>query len=93
MGKVSHWNYIRTLVKKDFDRKGIRHCEQCGSTSFLTFAHRLKRRFIKDDHELRYGLALLCVTDHQKLEAMPHEQMYEAITAIIDNRREIFDAA
>lgn len=52
---------------------------------FLSFAHRYKRRFITTDEELRV-VALLCQKHHEEIEFSGHDEMYEAITAIINSR-------
>lgn len=85
MSKVNHWNYIRTKLKTQFESMGITYCEKCGTRNGLTFAHRLKRRFITDDTELM-TVALLCLRCHQEVEQLPHQQMFEQITEVIENR-------
>lgn len=89
--KVDAWAKVRSELKAEFERNGVTRCEMCGRTSSLSFAHRLKRRFITDDDELRM-VALLCMDDadqrgcHNKLEHGGHEAMFEAITEIIEAR-------
>lgn len=83
--KTKQWNRIRAKVKKDFESKGITRCEKCGSDFGLSFAHRAKRRFIKDEQELS-TVALLCIPCHQVIEAKTHEQMFSEITQIIEQR-------
>lgn len=87
MSKVSHWNYIRGQIKKDFLRMGVTRCEICNAAFPLSFAHRYKRRFITDDQELRM-VALLCNADHERIEHSGHDAMYAAITKIIEARNE-----
>lgn len=83
--KTAAWDRVRAKLKKQFFDLGIVRCEQCGTDSFLSFAHRLKRRFITDEAELM-TVALLCVPCHQVIEHSGHESMYEAVSRIIDNR-------
>lgn len=83
--KARHWDAIRKTIKAEFERDGITSCEVCGSTFALSFAHRLKRRFITDDSELR-RVALLCQKHHDELEYSGHENMYQRITEIIQAR-------
>lgn len=54
---------------------------------FLGFAHRLKRRFITDDEELKV-VALLCVSCHDRIEHKSHAEMYEIVTEIVEKRNE-----
>lgn len=79
------WDRLRAKLKQKFFDLGIVRCEKCGSGFNLSFAHRLKRRFITDEAELA-TVALLCVPCHTQIEHSGHERMYEAITQIINNR-------
>ncbi len=78
IGKVTaEWNRVRKELKKEFDKRGIRHCEahfrNCTVSAFLGFAHVLKRR-----HLGKWGsperatnirdVALLCNNCHDSLE-------------------------
>ena len=63
-GKV--WQKARKRLKKEFEQKGITHCEICGSTFALSFHHRHKRRY-GDKHDFE-NVILLCATHHQELE-------------------------
>lgn len=83
--KTNRWNYVRQQLKTEFTRKGIYFCEICGTTEALSMAHRLKRRFITDDQELR-TVAILCLRDHEIIEKLPHQEMFDRITEIIQNR-------
>jgi 4-hydroxy-3-methylbut-2-en-1-yl diphosphate synthase IspG/GcpE len=91
------WDRIRAHLKREFEQLGITACEMCGRTNFLSFAHRLKRRFITDDRELAM-VALLCMDNpdgrgcHNLLEYGPKEEMYARITAIIEKRNEQINA-
>jgi hypothetical protein len=78
------WDRARAKLKKQFFEKGITYCEQCGDHFNLSFAHRLKRRFITTDTELM-TVALLCIPCHQKIEVNP--DMFQIITNIIHNRQ------
>ena len=59
----------------------------CGRTNYLSFAHRLKRRFITTDEELEI-VALLCMDNpdgkgcHNKLEHGPKDVMFSTITEL-----------
>ncbi len=89
--KVAEWDKVRAQLKTDFESRGITSCEICGRTSYLSFAHRLKRRKITDSTELRV-VALLCMDSpdgtgcHNRLEFGPPDVMYEVITSIWLNR-------
>lgn len=79
------WDRTRAKLKRQFFEMNIVRCEKCGSGFNLSFAHRLKRRFITDEAELM-TVALLCVPCHTGIEHSGHERMYKAITALINNR-------
>lgn len=87
--KTRQWEKARAELKKDFDRMGIRHCEGCGSTFNLSFAHRLKRRFIVTEDELRQ-VALLCVPCHQTIEQLTHSEMFAFINQLIEKREAVY---
>ena len=89
---MSNWDYIRSKLKPEFERMGITRCEMCNSGMYLSFAHRLKRRFIHTDEEMR-KVALLCVTCHAVIERKSHAEMFEIVTALIDNRQAAVEAA
>lgn len=84
--KCQQWDRVRARLKQKFFELGIVRCEKCGSGFNLSFAHRLKRRFITDEAELMI-VALLCVPCHQVIEHSGHESMYETINQIIESRR------
>lgn len=90
--KVDEWNKVRAELKKEFEALGIVQCEMCGTSDFLSFAHRVKRRKITTPEELRM-VALLCMDSprgqgcHNKLEFSPPDVMYDTISLIISNRR------
>ncbi|MBS4027212.1 MAG: hypothetical protein KGZ58_01135 [Ignavibacteriales bacterium] len=83
--KTTQWERIRRRLKIEFLAKGIVVCETCGGDFYLTFAHRFKRRFITDETELKQ-VALLCLNCHDRVERLPHIEMYDRITTIIENR-------
>lgn len=83
--KSAKWDAVRASLKIEFERMGVTRCELCFGTFGLGFAHRMKRRFITDDDELRM-VCLLCTSCHEKIEFSGHEAMFEAITAIITSR-------
>lgn len=84
--RAKKWKALLPKLKKRFEAAGITRCEICGGTFALGFAHRYKRRFISTVEELE-KTALLCVKCHEEAEHSGHENMYERITSIIDNRR------
>lgn len=59
----------------------------CGRHDYLSFAHRVKRRYITTESELSI-VALLCMDNpeakgcHNKLEHGPKDVMYEKITEL-----------
>ena len=83
--KVKVWERIRRQVKAEFADAGITRCEQCSSGMFLGFAHRYKRRMITTEDEMRI-VALLCTKCHEMIEFSGHENMKNAIDAIIEAR-------
>jgi hypothetical protein len=83
--KQQTWNNARRKLKEQFTRMGIQRCEICQGTFALSFAHRLKRRFITTEEELM-AVALLCQKHHEEIEFSGHENMYQAITKIIEQR-------
>jgi len=58
------------ILKDKFEGAGITFCEICGSQSFLSFAHRLKRRHMGNVEELSdiNTCLLLCIPCHQRQE-------------------------
>ena len=83
---VQGWSQTRRKLKLRFNALNIRACEVCGSSYNLSFAHRVKRRFITTQEELENGCALLCQTDHDRLEFGDKNVMYAEITKIIEKR-------
>ena len=86
---VAQWNYTRAKLKKRFAREGNTRCEICGRGIRLSFAHRMKRRFITTQAELE-TVALLCMDGpyglgcHTKLEHGPKQVMFDTITRIVN---------
>lgn len=80
---------MNARLKKMAEAKGIHQCEVrldgCLKTWALTWAHSKKSRFIVTDDEWMEA-ALACVHCHDKIEAMPHDQMYKIVTEAINNR-------
>lgn len=86
---IPEWTRIRQKLKTEFLRKGITVCEMCGGSFGLGFAHRYKRRFLTTDEEKR-TVILCCQICHRQLdEGMSHEQMYETVTKVIENRNSL----
>lgn len=79
-------------IEDEFQRNNITRCERCGGTFALSFAHRVKRRFITTDEELR-TVALLCQQCHAWAEygdrdnPGTHERMYDIISGLIERRQ------
>ena len=89
---MKRWDYIRAQIKKEFAANGVTRCEMCNSGMYLSFAHRLKRRFIHTDEEMRQ-VALLCVTCHAVIERKSHAEMFEIVTTLIRDRQAAVEAA
>jgi putative intracellular protease/amidase len=83
--RAKKWPQVRAKLKRQFEAMGITCCEICGSSFALSFAHRLKRRFITTMDELATA-ALLCQQHHTQIEHSGHERMFETITQIISSR-------
>ena len=89
--KVDAWSKVRAELKREFYEKQIVTCELCGYSDALSFAHRLKRRYITDEMELRQ-VALLCMDIgehkgcHSTLEVGDKQVMYNTITELIERR-------
>ncbi len=86
-GKKSRkWDTVRAELKKEFEAMGVVTCEICGVDNYLSFAHRLKRRYVTTADELRY-VALLCIQDHERIEHSGGQAMYDRITEIVEKRK------
>lgn len=87
--KTLEWYKARAELKKEFERMGITACELrlkgCTSNFALSFAHRIKRRFITTEQELKI-VALACLNCHNIIEAQGHEKMARAVDQAIANR-------
>jgi len=71
MNNRTAWNKQSNKILKDkFEGMGVRYCEWCGTSSFLSFAHKFKRRHMNSVEELSdiNNVLLLCVPCHQKIE-------------------------
>lgn len=83
------WDDIRAKLKVNFQRAGITRCEVrcegCWNSDALSFAHSLKRRFIKTVDDWT-EVALACTPCHDILEAMPHQRMADIVRSIIQAR-------
>lgn len=86
--KTDEWEQARKELKKVFEANETTSCELklsgCWDKNALTFAHIDKRRNLSPD-EL-YAVVLACTPCHQKVEAMPHEEMRKMLTKIIKGR-------
>jgi len=86
MGKrTDKWNRIKAKLKTKFEAMGVTRCELCFGTFGLAFAHSKKRRLITTDEDWE-EVALLCQPCHEKIEFSGHDNMAEAIRAIITER-------
>lgn len=58
------------ILKQKFLGAGITRCERCGTDSFLSFAHKLKRRYMNTVEELSdiNTALLLCIPCHNLIE-------------------------
>lgn len=83
--KIKAWNKARREIKHEFENLNITTCEVCGTDNNLSFAHRVKRRFITDEKELK-TVALLCIFHHEQIENAGHEIMFNRINEIIEKR-------
>jgi hypothetical protein len=87
--KVRWWERTRADLKKEFAARGIVTCELrlpgCLVDDQLSFMHRVKRRFVTTDEEMR-TVILSCVPCHTVYELGGHERMREAVDAAIAGR-------
>lgn len=88
--KAKDWDRERAKLKVQFERQGITRCESCNGSFALSFAHRYKRRFITTLEELRVCV-LLCQSCHHKIEYSGHENMLNAVNALIEKRDDFTD--
>lgn len=88
--RTLEWEAAKRELKPAFQRAGITTCEAqldgCWRDNGLGFAHRLKRRNITTEEELR-RVALLCNACHDVLEARGESRNCEAIDALIAARK------
>lgn len=87
--KTLAWDKVKRELKPQFERAGITTCElrrkQCTGNYFLTWAHRVKRRFITTDAELS-TVVLACVNCHLEIEIMSHAAMKREVDSVIARR-------
>lgn len=84
--KGLQWAATRKKLKVRFEAAGITHCEMCGSSFALGFAHRKKRANITTQEELEI-VALLCNSPcHDAIEILPESEMGKQVDAIIASR-------
>lgn len=89
MGSTQQWDNERRKLKKYFEETlGITVCELrlpgCSYNNYLSFAHSKKRREIHGE-EIR-EVVLACINCHTVIERMSHDEMYEIVRLIIENR-------
>jgi cellobiose-specific phosphotransferase system component IIA len=72
--KGKAWDKARRALKVEALAEGWAHCERCGASEGLTMAHRVKRRFITTEAELR-NVICLCLICHNWMELGTHERM------------------
>lgn len=88
--RTRKWERVRRQLKCEFTARGITTCELrlpgCTYDDQLGFAHRLKRRHITTDEELR-RVALLCSNCHQTLELNGEAKMCRVIDSLIARRK------
>lgn len=84
--RLNNWTKTRAKIKLDFEKKGITYCEMCGARNFLSFAHSKKRSDIKTQKDMEQ-VVLLCQKCHHSIEYIGHQEMYDAIIEIINNRK------
>lgn len=87
--KTLAWEQAKRELKPRFQRAGITTCELhlkgCWHDNGLTFAHRVKRRFITTPEELR-TVCVACLSCHQTIEKMSHDAMKLHVMAAIEGR-------
>lgn len=95
--KTNEWNNVRRKLKPRFEEVGITACEfrfsGCQVLYNLSFAHAVKRDFLKADAPLGSPehietVALACTGNCHKIldEVYTHSQMKEAVMAAIARR-------
>ncbi len=77
-------------LKAELTKLGIHECEiqikgRCVRSIMLSFAHSKKSRFLITDQDWLEA-ALCCIPCHDVIEALPHDQMKEAVLAAISRR-------
>jgi hypothetical protein len=83
------WERYRRRLKVIYAEKGIQKCELCGTTNFLSFAHRNKRRNTSvEELGSFYHTLLLCIPCHQRIED-DREETARAFALLRDDVRKI----
>lgn len=84
--KTREWDRVRASLKIEFMQRGDTACELrlpgCWRDNGLTFCHRVKRRFITTENELRV-VCLGCMNCHRIIEDMDHAAMRNAVESAI----------
>jgi hypothetical protein len=87
--KTRAWERVRRALKVEFTAMGIQTCELrfpgCLFDDNLSFAHRMKRRFITTDEEMRVVI-LCCVPCHTTIELQSHATMRNVVDKTIAGR-------
>lgn len=63
----NQWAKNRAILKREYQERDITRCENCGTDSFLSFAHKFKKNDPRCEDTFQ-GTLLLCVPCHQKIE-------------------------
>lgn len=86
--KTLKWIEVRKELVEQFASKGIDSCEAklfgCYGRYTAHFAHRMKRRYIKTEDELRF-VAYLC--NNCDPEYSQKDYLYLFVTKIVENRK------
>jgi 5-methylcytosine-specific restriction endonuclease McrA len=89
--RTREWEKVRRSLKCEFTAKGITTCELrlpgCRFDDQLSFAHRVKRRFINTEEELR-NVILVCIPCHNVMELQGHAKMARIFDSVIAKRTE-----
>ncbi len=89
------WSTVREELRPRFAKAGINSCEVmwegCEGSSFLTFAHSLRRvvidEYVGAEHlEKMQEVIRACTPCHQQLDARKRHETYEIVKFIISQR-------
>ena len=87
--RLKAWDRVRRQLKVEFEKRGIMTCELglpgCQFDNNLSFAHRMKRRYITTEQELRVVI-LACVPCHSTIELQSHATMKNIVDNVIASR-------